>query len=411
MTGPVVADAPPPSEGLSATQLAALLVLVRAQARIREQITTAAVDAVLALVRAMPAAAWWDDTKVTALVAKVLRVVVPAQRKAARVADAYTARSVKVMTGRPARPAGIADLSGLRRKMSRPELLAAGALRPAPYPRVDSGIRPSSVDAATRFADAVLLGDTRDGPSPHVDTRIPDGSGSDRLPVGEQYQRVAREYRRSVVAQGMTEDAATRNAAVRIATVVDTDIALAVREQVRTSMTALKVDKYRRVLHPELSKSGPCGLCVVAANRVYWVKDLLPIHGRCCCETLPIIGALDPGITLNQSDLERIYAAAHPEQGRSTTAAKALKRVRVALVSHSELGPQLVDADQRRRSPVEVARASSPDPTTRLRAQLEALDVSYAALVRRQLAGEDVERPLTWQRNRIAALQRDLAAA
>jgi hypothetical protein len=232
----------------------------------------------------------------------------------------------------------------------------------------------------------------------------------------EPYARVADSYRYQVVADGVTPDKAKRKALVRLAAIAETDITLAVREQVRKTLGTIPgVTGYRRILHPELSESGPCGLCVVAANRIYHVEDLKPIHDRCVCETLPIIGALDPGLMLNASELEAIYDAAGGTGGEIIKAGRrhsaALKKVRVALAEHGELGPVLVDADQHHRGPREVAKTKVPDRATRARAQLDSLEESYARLVRRQLAGEDVERPLEWQARRIDELRHELAGA
>jgi hypothetical protein len=54
------------------------------------------------------------------------------------------------------------------------------------------------------------------------------------------------------------------------------------RETTRRHLAAAEdVTGYRRVIHPELSKSGTCGLCVAAADRIYYVDDLMPIHTNC----------------------------------------------------------------------------------------------------------------------------------
>ena len=45
---------------------------------------------------------------------------------------------------------------------------------------------------------------------------------------------------------------------------------------------------YRRVIHPELSETGTCGLCVVASTRVYGKKMLAPMHSHCKCTTIGV---------------------------------------------------------------------------------------------------------------------------
>lgn len=82
--------------------------------------------------------------------------------------------------------------------------------------------------------------------------------------------------------------------------------------------------RYRRVVHPELSKGGACGLCIVASTQIYTRPDLKPIHDRCHCDVLPIVGEVDPGHALNGLDLGSLYEAA----GDSTHGWN-LKKVRV----------------------------------------------------------------------------------
>jgi len=106
-----------------------------------------------------------------------------------------------------------------------------------------------------------------------------------------------------------------------------------------------KVKGYRRVIHPELSKSGEsCGLCVVASTMMYTREDLLPIHANCHCEVAEIVEVdgkiIDPGQAINDEDLEVFYN----EVGGSTSG-KLLKRGRFKVVDHPEYGPTLVSAN------------------------------------------------------------------
>lgn len=379
---------------MSAAQLAALLTLVEAQAAARARVTRTAVRAVVAAFSAVTD--WWNTEQVSKAVTRALRVVQPAQRNAARTTDAYLARVVSTMTGKTQRPAGAVDVAKLRRTI--PEQvrreLEQGKVRP-PF---------------------LILGDTVDGPGDHIDAdlhlvipdplaaRLADRRGAQILEPGEAYGRVAEHARWQVVAEGKSIDAATEKALLQVAIVTETDITAAVREQVRKSLGKVKdIRGYRRILHPERSAHGPCGLCVVAADRIYHVEHLLPIHGRCVCETLPIIGDLDPGVDLNADDLRALYAAA------GGTGGKGLKKVRVAVTEHGELGPVLVDADHNFRGPVQVAKAKSFDPKVAARAELTALEERFAQLRRRQLAGEDLDRPIAWQTNRIGELRKVLA--
>lgn len=167
--------------------------------------------------------------------------------------------------------------------------------------------------------------------------------------VEEEFERIVRGFRfeRS---RGVTVHDAREHGQTRALLVADTDLSLAMREASRQTLADVpEVLGYRRVIHPELSKGGTCGLCVVASDRLYSVAELLPLHDRCNCTTLPIVGDSDPGHRLNTADLKAIYAAA------GSTGAADLKRTRYAIRQHGELGPVLVDAAGNWRDPAKVA--------------------------------------------------------
>lgn len=139
----------------------------------------------------------------------------------------------------------------------------------------------------------------------------------------------------------------------RLADNAETDGSLALARATVEQYRNNGVTRYRRVIHPELSKSGTCGLCIVAANNVYSTAALMPMHDRCKCGVAPIVGDDDPGLRLNQDDLERIYRAAYEaasDERRQwlndrgfdySTFAKDLANLRVTVTNHSELGPIL----------------------------------------------------------------------
>jgi hypothetical protein len=390
----------PVQTGLTAGQMATLLVLVQAQAALRQQITQTAINAALAPFAALTA--WWSADAVADAIREVLRVVQPAQLQAARVTDAYMARVLTEMTGRPVRPVGAVDITRLRRRLPQLVLEELADGRRA-VPRID-------------------LGDTFDGPTETIDEPLTSIFREDEEPdwtaAGDVYGRVADAYRYQVVAQGLPEAKAKQKALVRIAAVAETDVTLAVREQYRrTLFRRTEVTGWRRILHPELSETGPCGLCVVAADRVYKKEELKPIHDRCKCEVLPILaGVGDPGLNLNEEDLKRVYAAGGGTGGEAVSrtgrrVSPALKKVRVQLTEHGELGPVLIDGDQHYRGPAEVARTQVPDRATRARAQLDALLTSLEKLQNRADRGEDVKAPISWQRRKVTELQRELVDA
>lgn len=165
----------------------------------------------------------------------------------------------------------------------------------------------------------------------------------------QMFNRAAQTYRyqRSI---GADADTADRLARARIFTLVDENIMLADRlaaaeilqQTVDLDVPGPTIIGYRRIIHPELSRTGTCGLCIAASDRLYHIADLQPIHARCKCETAAVTTEHDPGNQLNGADLAELYRAAGGIGGDPTTAAPSLKRVRYQIDEHGELGPVLV---------------------------------------------------------------------
>lgn len=153
----------------------------------------------------------------------------------------------------------------------------------------------------------------------------------------EVYGRSADAYRyqRSI---GKSKEEAQQAAVQRAETTAETDVQLAQRAQSKQFMVVKKVTGYRRIIHPELSAGGTCGLCIAASTRFYHRGDLLPLHNRCKCTTMPIINSIDPGKLLNKDDLDSLY-----KQAGGTSAAK-LKKVTYKVHDNEELGPVLAPA-------------------------------------------------------------------
>lgn len=133
----------------------------------------------------------------------------------------------------------------------------------------------------------------------------------------------------------------------------DTDGQIGVTRAALERFSGSGVTKFRRVIHPELSKTGTCGLCVVASDRLYNVGDLLPLHSNCKCGVVPVTERSDPGSGLSQSDLDKVYKKAWDalsdkrrqkliDLGQSyTTYGKDLMKVSVRYKTDSEIGPVL----------------------------------------------------------------------
>ncbi len=385
MTAPVqTATAPPPDE-LSAAQIAALIALVQAQAAVRQQLVEAAMAAATAALAGFTM--WWDADETTAMIGRVLRIVQPIQRRAAEVTDGYLTRASTIISGRPQRAAGAVDVTRLRRAMT--DEIADQIL------------------AGVRKAVRIELGGLADEPSREVEPSPGWGLEDDREAEDPAvaYGRVADGYRWATTMLGDSPEKAQAKAGVRIAVAAQTDVTLAVRAQYQKTMSAQGALGWRRILHPELSQTGPCALCVVAADRVYGTEDLLPIHNRCVCEVLPVYAGADPGLTLNRRDLNALYAAA------GGTTREQLRRVNVVLTEHGELGPILVDGNSHYRSPEEVARHYASSRRVREQAILEALEERFAVTQLRVERGDALEKTLRSQRDRIDELRRSLGAS
>lgn len=188
-----------------------------------------------------------------------------------------------------------------------------------------------------------------------------------------------------------------------------TNIALAQRSAARDVVTRLDaVTGYRRIIRPELSESGSCGLCIAAASRIYSKRDLLPLHDKCKCIVMPVTRLNDPGLQLNDEDLRRLYGEA------GGTARAKLQRTRYRIEQHGELGPVLVPQGRAFRTAADAgesilgsgARGPRRSDADSYRAQLDTLEASIPNLERRAREGEDVAAALTWQRARLAELRR-----
>jgi hypothetical protein len=163
------------------------------------------------------------------------------------------------------------------------------------------------------------------------------------VPLERVYERPIKFFRRQV-SKGVDPAKAFEQAMRLAATLADSDIRLSQRDVSNRVLTRLEplvgITGYRRVVRPELSRTGTCGLCVVASDRIYKTGTLLPMHDRCKCVVMPIIGDLDPGNSFNNLSLQELYSNADSNLSRE------LKATRYVVADHGEKGPVLVYADQ-----------------------------------------------------------------
>lgn len=101
----------------------------------------------------------------------------------------------------------------------------------------------------------------------------------------EVYRRPAVEMRMAL-GEGASMTDALRAGAVRLGSLIATDLQMANIRQARSSMLSGGAGRYRRTLTGREN----CALCAVASTQRYWVKDLMPIHPGCDCGVEVLVG-------------------------------------------------------------------------------------------------------------------------
>ena len=160
------------------------------------------------------------------------------------------------------------------------------------------------------------------------------------------WERPVSEYR-NARNNGDSHQEAMLKTLARVRQLADADVRMANRERAARVYEAASpqgVIGYRRIIHPELSRTGTCGLCLVAADRLYSTKELYPLHDNCKCETLPVTNTSDPGLKLNRDDLDYIYSVAG-----GNTASK-LSNTRISEYVSGERGPTLARRVEKSKS-------------------------------------------------------------
>lgn len=258
-------------------------------------------------------AGWYDDRQTATLARSMVVVVEAAQRRQVSSTTAYLSRLLSEMTGTRVPP--------------YPQTFPVGGLRRG----VDHNDVYQRVAATYRFRYVEL---TRPAPA------VPAAPDRPAVP------------RREPLPPGQAQAQARRAALVRARAQAEMDVALAERETtlrvLEDASSALNITGYRRVIHPELSTGGVCGLCVAASDRLYRRSEPMPLHESCRCTTVPVIGDEDPGSVMNAADLRRLYKAA------GSTNRRDLVKVRYQVLDHGELGPVLRVAGQRARGPEDL---------------------------------------------------------
>lgn len=256
-------------------------------------------------------------------------------------------------------------------------------------------------------------------PSPAVRTDVP-YHRSGLVGVDEVYGRVARQYQYEW-SQSRDDVKAREAARGRLQALADMDVRRAVEAGERAAYLASQAESdrlwaeadaraaeaespaeraaalrdrdvveshtavgYRRVIHPELSRSGTCLLCVVAASQWYSVSELRPIHLLCKCTSAPVTTSSDPGLDLSRADLDAIYAAAGGSE------AAFLREHHVVIQSHGENGPVLSGAGHINSESKPYVLASDDSQLTRWSDELKRTE-SMQDLIRRSLSEGRIE--------------------
>ncbi|MDO3335150.1 hypothetical protein [Mycobacteroides abscessus] len=224
---------------------------------------------------------------------------------------------------------------------------------------------------------------------------------------------------RWIESEGGSREEAAHESGLRIDTLVDDNLMLAQRlAQAEMIAQAVDLDNLgksriigtRRIIHPELSSTGTCGLCIAAADRIYRVTELLPIHNKCKCTYGVITEDFDPAGQLNSMDLSQLYDDA------GGTSAAHLKRTRYRVDEHGELGPVLVpvkaykprDAKKRAMQASSSGVNGSETKAQIARRLLPGLEQSLVDLTANGAAENSPQ--VVYHRTQIAKLQRDLTA-
>lgn len=221
----------------------------------------------------------------------------------------------------------------------------------------------------------------------------------------EQAAEKIDQHRDDVEQRRVTDEDAHGKATERAELLADDDLSMARRAGVQAGLRSVKATKYRRVIHPELTTSGTCGLCVAASTRVYSVDELMPIHDRCVCEQVEVRAGADYGQQFNEADLKELYDAA------GTTKAADLSRVRYEVTDSGELGPIIVPKTRRKKRTTTQRRRSVPDrePPSILE-ERDALQEALDALERDVEPGGPLGVEVEYLRRRIRRLDLALAA-
>lgn len=148
---------------------------------------------------------------------------------------------------------------------------------------------------------------------------------------------------RTQVADGKDLAQSLRVARTRAVTTADTDVKLAARSSARSAMVSAGITHYKRV--PD---GTACVFCLTASTKRYVSADLMPMHTRCGCSVMPLVGAAADSPVADHALLARLKASSdRPDYWNDPKAA-------IAVREHGELGPVLTHAGDDFTSPADL---------------------------------------------------------
>jgi len=319
--------------------------------------------------------------------------------------DKFAARAAKIMSAAQSATArgGAASVT---------QQLAALGVKVAVKPSAPTDIRAPKIDIANGKVKLI-----RRTTTVKYDNR-PDAKITPADSTTESVFKRPAELFRATDSRG--QDNAATLARQRIEKLIDDNLMLAQRlgEQEVIAKAAdldsptVKVTGYRRVVHPELSRGGSCGMCIVASDRVYKTTELKPIHSNCKCTVALVTADNDPGNSLNKQDLGQFY-----KQAGGNSAAH-LKRTRYQVDEHGELGAVLVPKKPykpRSKNSKLLAKGKKltppPSETSRRESLTKQIDAMERNLQRLRNKGEPANSAKVAYHNRvIAKFRKELAA-
>lgn len=314
-------------------EVAAVAALIAAQDASRQDTMGMVQRLVDALLRDFTG--WYEPEQVGRMAKAAAAATRAGQKQTTTNVNVYWSRLVSTLTGRRVTPGRLVDVSTVR-----PVPLDSVYGRVAVQYRYLTAARGPGTTPDVRLAAAREAWRRR---AERLTSNLPSGL-SDRN-VGEVLRQAIGALP-EVPLEPLSEADILDRAIQRGMVVADDNLSLAYRAQMEEAAKAdpALVTAYRRVVRPELSAGGTCGLCIAASTRVFSRGDLLPLHSRCKCVVVPVIGAVggdgDIGGVINTVDLGALY-----DEAGGSTSAKALTRTRYKVVRHDELGSWLVPAD------------------------------------------------------------------